>query len=101
MFDVVSADGGVVAFLRVHPPDPDRGTPIGRAVASNTPEAAVLENLRTGRRIVLSRSRSALRGGLALSADGTRVAFATREPLLPEDTNRARDVYVRTIDWGG
>ena len=34
----------------------------------------------------------------AVSADGTRVLFTTTEPLVPEDTDTARDAYRRSGD---
>jgi Tol biopolymer transport system component len=72
-----------------------------------------LRDMRTGRTTLASRAASGTRAavypggryargdGIALSADARQVAFTSPDRLVPEDTDRAADVYVRSLDGTG
>ena len=91
---VISGDGRYVAFT---------SSASNLAAEPVTQSHLYVRDLRTGTTTLESRA-SGIAGapagggvlaGTAISADGRRVAFATRAGLVPEDDNRRRDVYVR------
>jgi Tol biopolymer transport system component len=92
---VISADGRYVAFLSY-------ASNLVPRDSNHTPDVFV-HDLRTGRTIradVSSRAKQANRGAdsVSLSANGRYVAFASdASNLVPRDTNRLPDVFVRDL----
>lgn len=52
----------------------------------------------TGRTILVSSPLEGGVGGFDMSADGSRIAFATDEAIAADDTNEQSDIYVADID---
>lgn len=51
-----------------------------------------------GRVLLVSSPVGGNNSGFDLSSDGSRIAFATEEPIAADDTNAKRDIYVADID---
>lgn len=95
----VSADGRRVAFASTHADLDGDGIPADDV-------SVYLKDLETGQ--VIHVGSLGLRGyapvpdmiGIAISLDGTTVAFSSAAALAPEDADTGYDVYVKEIDTG-
>ncbi len=95
---VVSADGSVVAFV-------SRAKNLVPGGTNGLPQVFA-KNLTTGVTTLVSASASGEQTSTgtgdrpAISADGTKVAFTTHAPLVPEDTRTFEDVFVKDLVTG-
>ncbi len=96
----VSADGSIIAFSS---PSMDLVTP----VLSNPLGDVFVRDRAAGTTVRASVNDSGTRPNVSdvayspsLSADGTRVAFASRAPLDPDDWSSWSDVYLRDLSAG-
>jgi Tol biopolymer transport system component len=90
----LSADGTAVAFLTAAAIRPED---------HNTVRDAYIRDLSAGTTILASPGLSnadVIGDQLSLSADGERLAFSTTAPLVGDDRNAGRDIYVRDRNAG-
>ena len=96
----ISDDGRYIAFTSFNSftDDDFDGAPPTNLNAFGDTEDIYLHDTVTGQFLLISSPAPGGTTSFDMSADGSRIVFASQEAVTPEDTNGLSDVYLATID---